>query len=155
MAEYYRIENGAEDWKYKAYDYVRTDAFCVGQNIPVEFEFTEDGAKENIKAILIVEDHKPVAGCRLALLGEKTGRIERVCVVREKQKSGYGRRLIEQAEAWLKELGADRAVINSQDRALDFYRKLGYELDPKEDLTKPKKKNPLGFSCILVEKSLK
>ena len=32
MAEIYRVEKGSEEWKYKAYDYVRTDAFCCGQN---------------------------------------------------------------------------------------------------------------------------
>ena len=31
MAEIYRVEKGSEEWKYKAYDYVRTDAFCCGQ----------------------------------------------------------------------------------------------------------------------------
>ena len=30
MAEIYRVEKGSEEWKYKAYDYVRTDAFCCG-----------------------------------------------------------------------------------------------------------------------------
>ena len=39
MAEIYRVEKGSEEWKYKAYDYVRTDAFCYGQNIPIELEF--------------------------------------------------------------------------------------------------------------------
>ena len=39
MAEIYRVEKGSEEWKYKAYDYVRTDAFCLGQNIPIELEF--------------------------------------------------------------------------------------------------------------------
>ncbi len=42
MVEIYRIEKGAETWKYKAYDYVRTDAFCVGQSIPIELEFSHD-----------------------------------------------------------------------------------------------------------------
>ena len=45
----------------------------------------------------MTEDHKPVAGCRIAFPAEKTGKIERVCVVREKQKSGYGRVLVEAA----------------------------------------------------------
>ena len=42
MAEIYRVEKGSEEWKYKAYDYVRTDAFCCGQNIPIELEFGQD-----------------------------------------------------------------------------------------------------------------
>ena len=97
MAEIYRVEKGSEEWKYKAYDYVRTDAFCCGQNIPIELEFGQDESKDDLQAILVTEDHKPVAGCRIAFPAEKTGKIERVCVVREKQKSGYGRVLVEAA----------------------------------------------------------
>ena len=124
MAEIYRVEKGSEEWKYKAYDYVRTDAFCLGQNIPIELEFGQDESKDDLQAILLTEDHKPVAGCRIAFPAEKTGKIERVCVVREKQKSGYGRVLIEAAEKWLKEYGVDHIVITSQDRAAGFYEKL-------------------------------
>ena len=164
MAEIYRVEKGSEEWKYKAYDYVRTDAFCFGQNIPIELEFGHDESKDDLQAILLVEDHKPVAGCRIAFPAEKTGKIERVCVVREKQKSGYGRVLIEAAEKWLKEYGVDHIVITSQDRAAGFYEKLGYKLNPDVDLSvydhhapkkdeEPKKpKKNLGFTCVLVEK---
>ena len=110
MAEIYRVEKGSEEWKYKAYDYVRTDAFCCGQNIPIELEFGQDESKDDLQAILLTEDHKPVAGCRIAFPAEKTGKIERVCVV-------------------------DHIVITSQDRAAGFYEKLGYKLNPDADLS--------------------
>ena len=61
MAEIYRVEKGSEEWKYKAYDYVRTDAFCLGQNIPIELEFGQDESKDDLQAILLTEDHKPAA----------------------------------------------------------------------------------------------
>lgn len=172
MVEIYRIEKGAEAWKYKAYDYVRTDAFCMGQNIPIELEFSHDEKEEDLQAVLLVENHKPVAGCRIAFLDEKTGKIERVCVVREKQKGGYGRILIQEAENWLKEYGINHIVISSQDRAAGFYEKLGYQLNPDADLSiyerhhktektektensvKTKKPVNLGFTCVLVEKYL-
>lgn len=172
MVEIYRIEKGAEAWKYKAYDYVRTDAFCMGQNIPIELEFSHDEKEEDLQAVLLVENHKPVAGCRIAFPDEKTGKIERVCVVREKQKDGYGRILIQEAENWLKEYGINHIVISSQDRAAGFYEKLGYQLNPDADLSiyerhhktekmektensvKTKKPVNLGFTCVLVEKYL-
>lgn len=172
MVEIYRIEKGAEAWKYKAYDYVRTDAFCMGQNIPIELEFLHDEKEEDLQAVLLVENHKPVAGCRIAFPDEKTGKIERVCVVREKQKGGYGRILIQEAENWLKEYGINHIVISSQDRAAGFYEKLGYQLNPDADLSiyerhhktektektensvKTKKPVNLGFTCVLVEKYL-
>ena len=75
MVEIYRIEKGAETWKYKAYDYVRTDAFCVGQSIPIELEFSHDEKEEDLQAVILIEDHKPVAGCRIAFPDEKTGKI--------------------------------------------------------------------------------
>lgn len=172
MVEIYRIEKGAEAWKYKAYDYVRTDAFCMGQNIPIELEFSHDEKEEDLQAVLLVENHKPVAGCRIAFPDEKTGKIERVCVVREKQKGGYGRILIQEAENWLKEYGINHIVISSQDRVAGFYEKLGYQLNPDADLSiyerhhktektektensvKTKKQVNLGFTCVLVEKYL-
>ena len=172
MVEIYRIEKGAEAWKYKAYDYVRTDAFCMGQNIPIELEFSHDEKEEDLQAVLLVENHKPVAGCRIAFPDEKTGKIECVCVVREKQKGGYGRILIQEAENWLKEYGINHIVISSQDRAAGFYEKLGYQLNPDADLSiyerhhktektektensvKTKKPVNLGFTCVLVEKYL-
>lgn len=172
MVEIYRIEKGAETWKYKAYDYVRTDAFCVGQSIPIELEFSHDEKEEDLQAVILIEDHKPVAGCRIAFPDEKTGKIERVCVVREKQKGGYGRTLIQEAENWLKEYGVNHIVISSQDRAAGFYEKLGYQLNPdvdpsvydkhhkqeekpKQEPSKPKNApGPFGFTCVLVEKYL-
>ena len=60
MAEIYRVEKGSEEWKYKAYDYIRTDAFCCGQNIPIELEFGQDESKDDLQAILLTQ-----AGSRL------------------------------------------------------------------------------------------
>ena len=167
MLKIYRIEKGAETWKYKAYDYIRTDAFCIGQNIPIELEFSHDEKEEELQAVILMEDHKPVAGCRIAFPDKKTGKIERVCVVREKQKGGYGRSLIKEAEEWLKEYGIQHIVISSQDRAAGFYEKLGYQqnsaVDPsvyekhhkkKEEKKQEKPAKNLGFTCVLEEKYL-
>lgn len=92
--------------------------------------------------------------------------------MREKQKGGYGRILIQEAENWLKEYGINHIVISSQDRAAGFYEKLGYQLNPDADLSiyerhhktektektensvKTKKPVNLGFTCVLVEKYL-
>lgn len=166
--EIYRIEKNGEEWLYKAYDYVRTDAFCFGQNIPVELEFSGEEDSGNTEGILILEDHKPVAGCRIAYPREDVGKIERVCVIRRDQKKGYGRILIEEAEKWISERGIKRIVITSQDRAEGFYRKLGYVRNDKEEVRaydrhpeEHRRKEPRrvpsfqpDFTCVLVEKYL-
>lgn len=166
--EIYHIIKGAPEWLYKAYDYVRTDAFCIGQGIPIEIEFSDDEAKEELQAVVLMEDHKPVGGCRITYPKEGVGKIERVCVVREKQKGGYGRIMIEDAEKWIAESGVKHIVINSQDRAAGFYNKIGYvtnyEVSPsvyekprekaEEAPQKEEEKIDLGFSTVLVEKFL-
>ena len=168
--EVYRIEKGVDDWLFKAYDYVRTDAFCCGQGIPIEFEFAHDDPQEELQAVVLIEDHKPVAGCRIAYPKEGTGKIERVCVVREKQKAGYGSILINEAEKWIAESGVKHIVISSQDRAAEFYHKVGYVTNPDvkpdaydnpkkrrshtEETKKKENRKSLGFTCVLVEKYL-
>ena len=91
-----------------------------------------------------------------------------MCVIREKQKSGYGSILIKEAEKWLTESGIRHIVISSQDRAAGFYNKLGYvtnlEVNPGiyekpragvplvDVVQKEIHRKNLGFTCVLVEK---
>lgn len=132
--EIYRIEKGkSPKWLYKAYDYVRTDAFVYGQNIPVEIEFNHDEEESETEGIVLIDEHKPVAGCRITYPQDGIAKIGRVCVVREKQKSGIGHILIEEAEKWIRENGYKHVVISSQDRAAGFYERCGYILVPGVD----------------------
>ena len=169
--EVYRVTKESPSWIFKAYDYARTDAFCFGQNIPIEFEYGHDSpVGDDYRAVVLIDEGKPVAGCNISFPAKDIGKIGRVCVIRDQQKNGVGTRLIEEAEKWILEKGAAKIVINSQDRALGFYEKLGYELVPGVDPRayegklsvdpaalardyKPQK-NPLGFACVLVEKKV-
>lgn len=169
--EIYHITKDSPEWLLKAYDYVRTDSFCFGQNIPIEMEFSHDTPRQELQAVVLIEDHKPIAGCRITFPTEEAGKIERVCVIREKQRNGYGEILIKDAEKWILESGVKHIVINSQDRAAGFYNKLGYvtnfdvnpslyekhspkkeEDEKSSDEKKKEHKIDLGFTCVLVEK---
>lgn len=164
--EIYRVTKDSPSWQKIGYDYVRVDAFCLGQNIPLETEFSHDAPEEELNAILIVENHKPIAGLRIAYPKPGVGKIERVCVVREKQKGGIGSVMIKAAEEWIAEHGIFHIVISSQDRAAGFYQKNGYELndavppDEYEAHPRPHREPPgdFGFKpdfvCVLVEKDL-
>lgn len=165
--EIYRVTASSPVWMKKAYDYVRTDAFCFGQSIPIELEFGHDTPDEQEATVLLVDEHKPIAGCRLTYPEAGIGKIGRVCVVRERQRTGIGHILIAEAEKWLQENGVNHIVINSQDRAAPFYERLGYKLNPDVDPRiyehpvppepKPQSAPPpqnLGFRCVLVEKYL-
>lgn len=167
--EAYRITKDSPQWLFKAYDYARTDAFVFGQKIPLSAEYSHDEPIDDAyRGIVLIDDNKPVAGCKITFPKDDIGKIGRVCVVREYQRMGVGSKLIKEAEDWIIESGVTRIVINSQDRAQGFYEKLGYVLvpgiDPQlfehkiegnvEDISRDyiPKKNPLGFSCVLVEK---
>ena len=165
--EIYRVTKDSPEWQFIAYNYIRVDAFCVGQNIPVEGEFNGDGSREDFNGVLIVEDHKPVAGLRIAYPRTDVAKIERVCTIRDKQKTGYGRIMIEEAEKWIAEKGISHIVISSQDRAQKFYENCGYVLNPdvsaheydtRKKPDKPRPPRPAGFKpdfvCVLVEKYL-
>ena len=167
----YRVTKDSPLWQHKVYEYARTDAFVFGQGIPVNIEYGHDEPlDDDYKAVIIVDDGKPVAGCKITFPAEDIGKIGRVCVAREYQKSGIGTLLIGEAEKWILESKVSRIVINSQDRAQGFYEKVGYELVPGVDPHPFESKlelayediprdyvpqiNPLGFSCVLVEKKI-
>ena len=167
--EVYRVTKDSPAWQVRVYDYARADAFCFGQGIPIELEFSHDEPiDERYRAVVLVEDHKPVAGCRITFPEEGIGKIGRVCVTRAFQKSGAGSLLIREAEKWIEEEGIRHIVINSQDRAQGFYEKQGYVLNPEVnpevyeahftgDREAGKhgyvpKKGKMGFACVLVEK---
>lgn len=169
--EAYRVTKDSDAYLFKAYDYARIDAFTFGQGIPIDREFGhEDPIDEKYLAVVLLEDHKPVAGCRVTFPEEGIGKIGRVCVTRAYQRSGAGTLLIREAEKWITEKGIRHIVINSQDRAQAFYEKLGYVLNPEVnpgvyennfegDREAGKhgyvpKKNQMGFACVLVEKFL-
>ncbi len=170
--ELYRLTKGSPTWLFKAYDYARTDAFVFGQEIPINFEYSHDEPiNDEFKAVVLIDNGKPIAGCRITFPKEDIGKIGRVCVARQFQKQGYGRILIAEAEKWILEKDVSRIVINSQDRAQRFYEKLEYKLVPgvNPQLFEKKleiafeniprdyvsQKNDLGFSCVLVEKIIK
>lgn len=169
--EVYRVTKESPSWLFRAYEYARTDAFCFGQNIPIEIEYSHDSpVDDDYRAVVLIEEGKPVAGCNISFPATNIGKIGRVCVVRQHQKGGVGTKLIEEAEKWILEKGVSKIVINSQDRALGFYEKLGYVLVPGVDprayegkisvdpVNQPHMyipmKSPLGFACVLVEKKV-
>lgn len=164
--EFYRITKDSPRWQLIAYDYVRTDAFCFGQNIPIETEFSHDAPIDELNGIVVIDGHKPVAGCRLSYPAPGVGKIERVCVIRQAQTSGIGSLMLAQAERWIAEQGIRHIVISSQDRAVGFYQKNGYVINPDVSPdayeTHPHPGGPSpdsvdfkpDFICFLVEKYL-
>lgn len=118
-----------ENWQLAGVHYVRVQTMVKGFGIPMNQEFDE-GDNEDSLYVLILDDIYPVATCRIHVLeGEDSVKIERVSVLEEYRKKGIGRLLIEAAEEWIRELGAEKIIITSRDEAVGFYEALGYQAD--------------------------
>lgn len=124
---------------------VRIETMVRHYDITLDQEFDDQDGLET-RYILLLDDTLPVATCRLHL-GE-VAKIERVSVLPDYQHQGLGSKLLQEAEAWLKELGYSHIVITSRDEAVGFYEKNGYKRMDKAPL------DAELFVCIYVEKEL-
>jgi ElaA protein len=76
--------------------------------------------------LLALQDGQAVGSARLLVLGE-TGKIGRVCVLREGRGQGIGAALIRAAVARLRQVdGVKKAKLGAQTHALGFYAGLGF-----------------------------
>lgn len=114
------------------YEWQRAGAYSVriqGMNrqhhIPLREEFDEhDG--DDAKYIVLLDDGYPVATCRFYEIGGESVVLGRVVVLPEYRGRGLGRRVVTEAERWIRELGYRKIVIDSRIVAVPFYEKLGY-----------------------------
>ena len=113
-------------WQRACVYYIRLDEFVREFEIGVEHEL-DSGDHSEAKYILVF-DHQgtPVGTCRLNVLDDNHGKIERVSVLKQYRHQGVGRVVITEAEKWFKELGIHHISINSRDNSVGFYEKLGY-----------------------------
>ncbi|MDO8884442.1 GNAT family N-acetyltransferase [Pseudotabrizicola sp.] len=76
--------------------------------------------------ILALVDGIPMGSARLLLSGD-TGKIGRVCVLRQARGTGLGTALMREAVAQLRrQPGVTRAKLGSQTHAMGFYERLGF-----------------------------
>ena len=141
------IIRATETWQQAGAYYVRIQAMARKHHIALRQEFDEHDTPET-KYIVIVDDVLPVATGRIYQLDADSMMIGRIVVLPEYRHQGLGTRIVQECEAWIRELGCSRAVLESRDNKTEFYRKLGYVesgVPPVEGDT---------FRCIPMEKSL-
>jgi predicted GNAT family N-acyltransferase len=102
---------------------LRRTVFVDEQKVPEELEV--DGLDDEAVHLLATVDGRPVGTARLFAKGD-TGKIGRVCVLREARGAGVGVALIRAAVEELRGLGLRRAKLGSQVQAIPFYEKLGF-----------------------------
>ncbi|MFU8899868.1 MAG: GNAT family N-acetyltransferase, partial [Roseinatronobacter sp.] len=103
---------------------LRRVVFIEEQNVPQAEEV--DGRDPDALHLLAVLDGQPV-GCARILIAGETGKIGRVCVLREKRGQGIGVALINAAlDVLHKRDGLHRAKLGAQTHAIGFYEALGF-----------------------------
>jgi GNAT superfamily N-acetyltransferase len=114
------------EWQRAGAYYVRVHGMNRQHHIPLREEFDEhDG--DGTKYIVLLDDDYPVATCRFYETDAGSVVLGRVVVLPEYRGRGLGRRVVEEAERWIRELGYREIVIDSRIVAVPFYEKLGYE----------------------------
>ena len=141
------VIRATETWQQTGAYYVRIQGMARQHGITLRREFDEHDTPDT-KYIVLTDDGFPVATCRFFELASASAVIGRVVVLPEYRGMGLGKRVMDEAESWLTELGYKLAVIESRDVAVDFYRHLGYKVTDNSVI------HGDTFDCIRMEKSL-
>ena len=100
--------------------YVRIQATARKHQIPLEVEFDEHDTPET-KYIVMVDDYLPIATCRLYAIDDVKVMLGRIVVLPEYRRQGIGTRVVEEAEAWVRELGFVVAEVESRENKIPFH----------------------------------
>ena len=115
-------------WQQYAYAiYIRTLVFVQEQNCSEKNEF--DPQEDEATHFLCWVNHEPAGTARYRILDAKTGKIERIAILKNYRGQGAGKALVSHIENTLKQMPDITSIIMSaQDHALPFYKKLGYQV---------------------------
>lgn len=133
-------------WQQAGAYYVRIQAMARKHHITLRQEFDEHDAQDT-KYIVITDDDFPIATARMYPEDEKSVMIGRVVVLPEYRRLGIGTMTVSECEAWAKDLGYSKCVLESRDNKVGFYEQLGYEAcgEVKQGET---------FVCVRMEKEV-
>lgn len=146
MAEPVVMRAEAEWQRAGAYS-VRIQGMNRQHHISLREEFDEHD-REGTKYIVLLDDGYPVATCRFYGAGPGSVVLGRVVVLPEYRGRGLGRKVVREAEAWIRELGCREVLIDSRLEAVAFYEKLGYE-HVRDTVEKSG-----NFDCIRMRRAL-
>ncbi len=140
------IIRATETWQQAGAYYVRIQAMAKKHHITLRREFDEHDTPET-KYIVVTDDDFPVATARMYPLDARRVMIGRVVVLPEYRHRGIGTLVVRECEQWAAEMGFDRAVVESRDNKIDFYRQMGYVVSGEA-------KDGDTFRCIRMDRVL-
>lgn len=104
---------------------IRKQVFVNEQNIPLSIELDEHD--ETAIHFVGYLDDIPISASRLRII-KNEGKLERISVLKQYRKNGYGKQMIQKMETHLQKLNIKQSTLNAQTEAKDFYKQLGYHI---------------------------
>ncbi|WP_255196070.1 GNAT family N-acetyltransferase [Halorarius litoreus] len=107
---------------------IRTRVFVEEQDVPMDREV--DGLDDEATHFLVTDD-EPLATARVR---DHDGelKVERVAVLADHRGEGYGAAVMDAVESWGRESGYDEVVLHAQVPVVEFYERLGYDVEGEE-----------------------
>ncbi len=135
------------EWQRAGAYSVRIQGMNRQHKLSLREEFDEhDG--DGTRYIVLLDGGYPVATCRFYELDARRVMLGRVVVLPEYRGKGLGRRVMQEAESWIRESGRREIVIEARTVAVRFYEQLGFETVSGDIV----KSGP--FDCIEMRKEL-
>lgn len=103
---------------------IRKEVFMNEQQVPASIEIADE---EQCVHFVLYEDGVAKATVRLFPVDDQTFKVQRMAVLKENRKKGFGHSLLVDAENYAKKEGKFAIILGAQTHALAFYQKNGYE----------------------------
>ena len=142
-----QMVRAVETWQQAGAYYVRIQAMAKKHHITLRQEFDEHDTPQT-KYIVALDSDFPVATARMYELGRDSMMIGRIVVLPEYRHQGIGSAVVRECEKWAAELGFEKAVLDSRDNKVDFYRQLGYTESGEPYI------DGETFRCVRMQKKL-
>lgn len=126
-----RIQKVQNDQQLEDAYYVRKTVFVEEQNVPIDIEIDEH--ESEAAHFVLYDEGQPIGAARFRVV-DGYGKLERICVLKEKRGTGAGKALMAALEEHATDNGIGKLKLNAQTQAIPFYEKLGYKVVSEEFL---------------------
>ncbi|WNS76899.1 GNAT family N-acetyltransferase [Bacillus sp. DTU_2020_1000418_1_SI_GHA_SEK_038] len=110
---------------------VRKTVFVQEQQVPEEEEI--DQYDDTAIHFVQYDGETPIGAGRFRII-DGIGKVERICVLKDKRKTGAGKMIMLKIEEYAKEHDIPSLKLNAQTHAIPFYSGLGYDIISEEFL---------------------
>jgi len=147
----YTLEPPATDADWQAFHDIRDDVLFKGRHRTVAYDRNHpDDSDPANEPLLLKQGGRPTGVVRLDDLGNRTGVVRLVAVVKDIQGSGHGRAMAALWDERARAKGFRTLYVNSAPEAVGYYEKMGWErfVWDEDELTR------IASNCIQMRKAL-